>query len=533
MFCAGGLAMTGCEVDSYFDPSVTGYWEHTPTVVPILEHIAAIDDVPSDDIETSPPTRDDLLADAQAYRLGPSDELEVQVDNFSQAQRTDIIPLIVDQRGYVNFPRVGSIYVLGKTDAEVGDAVIRGIRDAQILSDPHVLVTVKAQRQQTFSVTGGVQNPSSYFIPRPDYRLLEALTAAGGMSEAAQTVYIIRQVPLSDAATGRTPPPGVTPGRLEQSAPPLKPGQLNDLLDDVLDGNDTKTPGGSSATPPPAGSPAPPGSPGVRRGSAARQPEGGSAVPARRKPEIDLIDSTEPDAPSRPMTPQPEAGVPASQPNGSSANAAKSGRSKIKWVFINGQWSKDVAPAPSPAPARTASGAPADPLASVNIAQDVMAQRVIEVPAQRLLAGHADVNVIIRPGDVIRVPVADFGLFYVQGAVQQPGVFNLPSNSKITIEQALISAGGLAGQAIPERLDLTRRIGKDRQATIRLNLRAIAERTQPDVYLKSNDVINVGTNFWAFPLAVARNGLRASYGFGFLLDRNFSGDVFGVDRSLR
>ena len=38
-----------------------------------------------------------------------------------------------------------------------------------------------------------------------------------------------------------------------------------------------------------------------------------------------------------------------------------------------------------------------------------------------------------------------------------------------------------------------------------------------------------GTNFWATPLAVIRNGFRASYGFGFILDRNFQGDVFGAD----
>ena len=30
------------------------------------------------------------------------------------------------------------------------------------------------------------------------------------------------------------------------------------------------------------------------------------------------------------------------------------------------------------------------------------------------------------------------------------------------------------------------------------------------------------------PLAVFRNGLRITYGFGFLLDRNFGNDVFGA-----
>jgi len=98
---------------------------------------------------------------------------------------------------------------------------------------------------------------------------------------------------------------------------------------------------------------------------------------------------------------------------------------------------------------------------------------------------------------------------------------------RLTLTRAITSAGGLNGLAIPERVDLTRIVGVNEQATIMLNLRAIQEGTQPDVYIKPDDRINVGTNFWATPLAVLRGGFRTSYGFGFLLDRNFGNDVFG------
>jgi hypothetical protein len=77
-------------------------------------------------------------------------------------------------------------------------------------------------------------------------------------------------------------------------------------------------------------------------------------------------------------------------------------------------------------------------------------------------------------------------------------------------------------------VDLTRTIGHLREATIRLDLAAIRQRTQPDVVLKPDDHVIIGTNFWAVPLAVFRNGFRATYGFGFLLDRNFGNDVFGA-----
>jgi len=45
--------------------------------------------------------------------------------------------------------------------------------------------------------------------------------------------------------------------------------------------------------------------------------------------------------------------------------------------------------------------------------------------------------------------------------------------------------------------------------------------------LKPNDIVNIGSSGISTPLAVIRNGFRASYGFGFVLDRNFGTDVFG------
>jgi hypothetical protein len=93
-------------------------------------------------------------------------------------------------------------------------------------------------------------------------------------------------------------------------------------------------------------------------------------------------------------------------------------------------------------------------------------------------------------------------------------VYALPGIGRLTLTRAIVAAGGLGGLAIPERVDLTRMIGSDRQATIMLDYRAIAEGTQPDVFLKRDDVINIGTNFWAFPLAVIRGGSGSTTGSG-------------------
>ncbi len=70
-------------------------------------------------------------------------------------------------------------------------------------------------------------------------------------------------------------------------------------------------------------------------------------------------------------------------------------------------------------------------------------------------------------------------------------------------------------------------VGDNRQATIRLDARAIANGTAPDILLKPDDMLNFGTNFWR-PARGGPRGFRGSYGFGFLLDRNFGNDVFGA-----
>jgi len=225
--------------------------------------------------------------------------------------------------------------------------------------------------------------------------------------------------------------------------------------------------------------------------------------PAAPPPAVELDDSTQPAA-------KPDK-TPALKPAPTSAGT---------WVFLNGKWVQAVMAPPAANEGGRDGGANAQPR--------LMTQRVIKVPVKDLLAGIQAINIVIRPGDVIRVPSPPSGLVYMAGQVTRPGPINLPGTGGLTLLRALDAAGGLSSIAIPERIDLTRMIGHDRQATIRLDGRAISEQTQPDVYLKPNDRINVGTNFWALPLAVIRNGFRMNYGFGFLIDRNFGSDIFGA-----
>ena len=135
---------------------------------------------------------------------------------------------------------------------------------------------------------------------------------------------------------------------------------------------------------------------------------------------------------------------------------------------------------------------------------------------------------VIRPGDIIYVEPPETGFLYIDGEINRIGVYELQNtNGRLTLSRFVSAAGGLSPTAIPNRVDLVRMLGNDREATMRIDLAAIRNRSEPDVYMQANDHVIIGTNFFATPLAVIRNGFRMTYGFGFLLDRNFGNDVFG------
>ncbi|HIO20066.1 MAG TPA: hypothetical protein EYN11_03125 [Phycisphaerales bacterium] len=162
-----------------------------------------------------------------------------------------------------------------------------------------------------------------------------------------------------------------------------------------------------------------------------------------------------------------------------------------------------------------------------NAQASVVLERIIEIPWNLLKQGDSRYNIVIRPKDRVYVKGVPLGNLYIRGEISRPGVYDYPrSGKKITLSEFITSAGDLGPIAVPEKVSLTRRFG-DVQATVTLNYAAILQRTEPDIFLKPNDHISIGTSWGATPMAIIRNGFRATYGFGFLLDRNFGNDVFG------
>ncbi|MEZ6242154.1 MAG: polysaccharide biosynthesis/export family protein [Phycisphaerales bacterium] len=500
--CIAMLAgATGCtNWDSFMDPSVVGRWEHTPTKVPILEHIATIEEPEAEFVETSEISPRDLLPETEVYRVGPGDQLDLTIFDLIIRGQPENLPRVVDQNGYIEIPQLGRIWVNGLTETEVTEAIKDRMQN--IIRDPDVSVVVRSRRQATFNVMGAVAGPGPYFIPASDYRLLEALAAAGGVNENIEEVFVIRQVPLTSEAAGIAPEGGPQDGQPAPSGQKPAAPQGEDILD-IIDELSQPAPGVVGGVDSGYGSVLMPGT--IVESQPDSQPE--------REPLIDLVD---PNAAPQPAVTQPAPG------------ASKDGIA-TRWIFVNGQWVLAQTPAGvEPTTPQTQGASKNERDEFLREASRLMTQRVIRVPVRPLVTGDARYNIIVRPGDILRVPPPPQGNIYIDGEVARPGVYQLPGLGGLTLKRAITAAGGFSPIAIPERVDLTRMVGHDQQATIMLDFRAIAEGTQPDIYLKANDQINVGTNFWATPLAIVRNGLRATYGFGFLLDRNFGNDVFGA-----
>ncbi|MBL7185669.1 MAG: polysaccharide biosynthesis/export family protein [Phycisphaerae bacterium] len=204
----------------------------------------------------------------------------------------------------------------------------------------------------------------------------------------------------------------------------------------------------------------------------------------------------------------------------------------IEWVFRNGKWVpiqvgavKPTGPVIRVQPDQQLGAAPGEKLPAA--AAEQAATRLIRIPADKLSIGDPRYNIVIKPGDSIFVPVDIIGEFYVTGNVNQTGAVLL-TGRPMTLKQAIAAAGGLGPLAWPKRCEIVRRIGRAEEEIVRVDLDKIASGEQPDFFIKPHDLINVGTHATARWRAVLRNAFRATYGFGFVYDRNFANkDFFG------
>jgi polysaccharide export outer membrane protein len=470
--------LSGCHVDSFFDPSKTGYFEPQPTVVPILERIDAIEASEDEWGQTTSVTPEDLIPSDLSYRMVPGDFVTVRIFELYAPNQWSQVTRRIDAGGFLRLPEIGDVQAAGLGPQEFEDVLVQ-ILAKVFLAGPQVEVAVEEGSGFFYTMYGALPAPGLYTLRNPDLRLMDALAIAGGVPVITDRIFIIRQVALTeDVKPSFQREDAASP--VDAPAPQDPPEDIESLIDDLRDDDPVDNI-----------------SPGVLRQDG--------------EPIID-IDDLEPVR----VSDQPVVDIDEVQPG-------RPGRVRAGgvWVYVEerGEWVRVAADdemAAQPA-------GPSEP--------PLYIERIIEIPYKALSRGESRYNIVIRPRDRIFIEPPSTGVVYIDGEIARPGVYGLPADGALTLSRLVAAAGGPGPLAIPERVDLTRIVGEDREATIRLNLAAIRQRTEPDLYLKGDDHIIIGTNWVAAPLAVIRNGFRATYGFGFLLDRNFGNDVFGAPPS--
>ncbi len=483
----------GCK-EGFLDPKQVGRFDPVPVENVILDTLGVVDEPLNTYANAREPFPEDVIPVDQDYVFGSGDAIRISIYELREEGRAFLDEYIVSETGKISIPIVGVLYAMGLTEIELENEIKDRLMP-DILVSPSVKVMLFRSESQLFSIEGeGVNRASRYGIPRHDFRLLDALALAGGIAQFnVSHVYITRKI------TGKE---GLAGNELdsdkdfpEKSATP-KPAEFKRLDEDNEDDVFKLI--------------APSYSMGFTGKSGMI-----STSEMITDDELEVLAAPE--------------GIDYKRKS-SRISSGKKNAGQAEWVFENGKYipipveeSKvdgdtidfniDTKPVASTTDKKTSSG-------WNKVGAGGSQSRVIKIPVDKLFGGDSQYNIIIRPGDVVRVPVDVVGEFYVMGNVNTQSVFSL-NGRRMTLVQAITVANGLGDLAWPTRVEVTRRIGRNKQVTVMVNLKKIAAGHQPDFFIKPDDTINVGTDATAIFLYKLRNAFKASYGFGFEYSRNF------------
>lgn len=497
------FGVTGCYNDA-LDPTQLGRFEPTPTVNVILDTLGVADE-PSPTYEgAEDPKPQDLIEFERDYVFGPGDVVRISIFELYQEGISFINEYVVTETGRISIPDVGLVRAEGLTEAQL-EQEIADILSPSLIKNPSVTATLIDSQKRYFSIVGqGVAQSSRYPMPRYTIRLTDAIAYAGGIGDFnVSYIYVSRDIEPQDVTEGAGE---LTPVEPETPQPTVE----NEMLEMITPSEQRRRSGMYIASAEMASQ---------RELEALAAPEG-IDVPAEATDAPDDLESL----------------LPAQK------------QTRIEWVFEDGQWKPvqvEIEAPETPAQPRVQEqplieDQPAvrpQPLPDTFGLDDLGSAgeltRVIKIPVDRLLAGDPRYNIVIRPGDRIMVPRDLVGEFWVGGNVNAPNAYPI-TGRPITLKQVIPTAGGLNTIAWPKKVEVIRRIGRNKaglmqEEIVLVDLEKIAKGLQPDFFIKPYDLINVGTHGTSRWLAVLRNAFRATYGFGFIYDRNFADRDFGND----
>jgi protein involved in polysaccharide export with SLBB domain len=478
---AAAVALGGCETKGLIDPGEMMRTTKVQLTVPVMSSIAqGLDEAEIEYASAVDVRQSDLKADQSDYIIGRNDLLSISITDVAGPGVESVKTSRVSESGNISLPLIGTVKATGLTDAELERAIAQVYRDKAIIQNAQVSVTVLEQRQRTFSILGAVGRPGQYQIVQSDFRMLDALTIAGDVQvQGIEYAYIVRKDTKPESTTKPVDPNTKPADPLRKPVDPLQGKQ--------------------------------------GRGTVLSKPAIAQTPASKQPVHLSLLQETpakpaEGEAPRKVMIDGKWVDTPGSK---TPAAAGTTVAPAVTTTTIE----TPATPA-AVAPGTGTGGTTPTPAFEFDAPRPDSDTRVIRVPLARLQALELQYNVVIRANDTIIVPGPKVGEYYMGGHVQRTGVYSL-TGRQITLKQAIISAGMIDPLGWPERTEVIRRIGKDRELFVRVNLPKIFAGEQPDFYLRPYDTVNVGTNILAPFLAAIRSSFRFTYGFGFIYDRNF------------
>lgn len=148
-----------------------------------------------------PPDRDSeggagriFVASGDDYKIGPSDVIEIRIEDAPELSGL----FTVSASGTILMPLLGSIAAEERTPEELSKLIANGLRKAEYLNSPRVIVAVNQYNSRSFFIQGAIRYPGVYVI-KGRASLLKLITMAGGLSENhGSAAFIIREIAAPD-----------------------------------------------------------------------------------------------------------------------------------------------------------------------------------------------------------------------------------------------------------------------------------------------------------------------------------------------
>jgi polysaccharide export outer membrane protein len=532
------IGIAGCG-DKFWDPKQVGRFRPVPASNLILDSLGVAEENPSTWEGAEDPKPADIIAYQNDYTFASGDVVRILIHELQQESQPFSNDYVVTETGNISIPEVGIVEAGGLTESQLEDK-IKEILTPNILKNPIVTVTLIQSQQDAFSIWGNaVPRPGRYNIPRYDFRLTDALAIA-----QVNTQYNVSYIYVSRNITGKEDISNlgteqIDNGKKEEEklevpkedmleviAPHAQRMHKNNVVAcaDFVSEKDL-----TEAAIPEGFEPVVQDVNSTSVTEANESAEGEWVFKDGKWVQVEQQQAQQPAAPAE----KPEEAVVQSEREVIEEPINENEQGQIEWVFKDGKWVPELKGKPElpPQAQETAKKEQKrvktpDKEAIANLSWDSVGSggtqsRVIKIPTDRLAAGDPKYNIIVKPGDSVHIPVDVIGEFCIMGNVNNQGFIPL-TGRPMTLRMAVASAGGLGELAWPKKCEITRRIAKNREVTVLVDLEKITSGEQPDFFIKPLDTINVGTHPTSYFRYVLRNAFTASYGVGASYSRNFA-----------